>query len=738
MNNNTWKTFLEKSIFVFIAIALFAVPAFFTTNINNAFTIEKHTIFRICVLVLSILTAVKWVYWPEKNKWPKVFWLVPLFWLSALLSTILASSPTLSLWGIHLRMDGWVTLSFFILFYVLIFVNIKGKNDLRWLARIIVLSSLIPVGYALMQKYGYDPISWNGVVSAERVFGTTGNPAYLAAYLMFVIPVIFYLLATTDSSYWRNGLIGLIVAEMVTVVFTMTRAAYLGLFLEIGLLAVGYFYIKNQPKLSWWLASFLVAIALFVGYINIDQKAAAYFGKNAYLQRLTEITQADSGTGRDRLEMWKIAIKAVEEHPWLGTGLTSYANAFNKYYPNYMDGRLEKDRYSNYPHNLILDYGVSLGIVGVGILLITIIFIVLTAIKKIYSVENTEQRILLWSLITAIAGYFLQALLNIETIITWTYFYAFLAIILAAVYNFNHQKEGIKTGSISILKQAGLTIFIVVCLAGLKILAIDPVRADMIYFSVSTNPKLSAAERLSLLEKAETCTPYFEYSKMKLSDWYLAAAGTGINQQSNDYYRQATEQIKKAIEISPNNFKDYYSLGLVYGSWSKSDPSKLSEAEEYLKKAVELSPNRLGIHFAWGDMYLDLGLLDQAQKQYEIARELNPEIGETYYDLAKVAVLKNDEKQTQEYLKLAAEKQYAFSEQEFWQKMSVLALQINQPQVAAKAAAKANEFGITEQQALVEIQAQLDLSNVAQAQLLAQKYVVVLPEIRSKIEGLLQ
>ncbi len=277
-----------------------------------------------------------------------------------------------------------------------------------------------------------------------------------------------------------------------------------------------------------------------------------------------------------------------------------------------------------------------------------------------------------------------------------------------------------------------------VCLAGLKILAIDPVRADMIYFSVSTNPKLSAAERLSLLEKAETCTPYFEYSKMKLSDWYLAAAGTGINQQSNDYYRQATEQIKKAIEISPNNFKDYYSLGLVYGSWSKSDPSKLSEAEEYLKKAVELSPNRLGIHFAWGDMYLDLGLLDQAQKQYEIARELNPEIGETYYDLAKVAVLKNDEKQTQEYLKLAAEKQYAFSEQEFWQKMSVLALQINQPQVAAKAAAKANEFGITEQQALVEIQAQLDLSNVAQAQLLAQKYVVVLPEIRSKIEGLLQ
>ncbi|MFZ5391924.1 MAG: O-antigen ligase family protein [Patescibacteria group bacterium] len=736
MKNNSW--ILDKLIFFFIALALFAVPAFFSTTIANAFTIEKHTIFRICVFMCLALTAVKMVYFPIKIDWPKVFWLIPLFWLVALFSTLFSPSPTVSLWGIHLRLDGLVTLSFFVTFYFLIFINIRGQKNIRDLTWVIALTSLIPVIYALVQKTGNDPIDWKGVVSAERVFGTTGNPAYLAAYLMFVIPVTFYLFGTVKNILIKYFLLALFVAQILTVIFTMTRASYLGLFLEIFLLLAGYFYLTNQKKYSLYLLIGFVAAGLFLTYINLVPSANKYFSGNKYLQRVTEIAQFDSGTGRDRLEMWKIALKALRANPLLGTGLTSYATAFNQYYPNYMDGRPEKDRYSNYPHNLILDYNVSFGMLGVGVLLATIFLVLYLVVKKILVTKNFYHQMLLLGVGVAVAGYFVQALFNIETIITWTYFYTFLALILVAIYFCEPAEQKTLPTSISAVKQIGLTVMIIACLTGTKILAIDPARADLIYFDLSSNPKLTADQKLEMVKAADSLIPYYEYSKMKISDWYLASIDNSNPNSANLSYRQATEQIQKAIEINPSNFKNFYSLGLVYGNWSKIDSQKLALAEENLLKAQELSPNRLGIHFGWGDMYLELGLIEKAYGQYEQARKLNPEIGETYYNLAKVAVLQNNGDLVRKNLNLAIEKGFVFDEAEFWQKMSLLALQIGKPKIAGLAANTANQFEPTEKQVLIEIQAQLDLSNTTQARELAEKYVKTFPAIKSKVESLLK
>lgn len=679
MNNS--KSFLDWCIEILIVLILVLVPVYFTTMIGNAFTIEKHVIFRFCVLMLTIFFLAKVVYEPQKYRFPKLLWAVIGFWVVACLSTAFGLAPQVSLWGIHLRMDGLVNLSFLIAYCLIVYFYTDQFKKANNFLLAIVLGSLPIVIYALFQKFGYDISQWKGVDSSERVFGTTGNPSYLGAYLLFTIPICMYLFSTIKN--WLKYIFFLYAfIQIATLILTGARAAYIGLIAEVFIFAFSLLYIIGLKKIAAYILLFFAVISILIAYINIDRNLANKLTGNYYLERLANIGQYESGTGRDRLEMWKIAGKAIVSRPILGSGLTSYAYYFNKYYPNYMDARPDKDRYSNYSHNFFLDYGVSHGLTGIILLLTIIIGLFYYSIKEVLKSQDFDRKIILIALNSAFAGYLIQAQFNIETIITWLYYYTFIGLIMAIVFNQKKSAEKLVIPTVSAFKQIILTIVVIFCLYGTYSLSYLPAAADKNVFYIdnsvkpsgkSTPPYLSATaeDKVAMAEEVKNMVPYFEFSHVKLSDQYFAQTKTFSVNSANDLYEKVISENENTIRINPTNFKNYLSMAVIYSGWAKSNPEKIATAEKYFKQASDMSPNRLSVHYNWGDFYLDMGKITQAQEQYLIAKNLNPNIGETYYNLAKIDYINKNTKSTEENLKKAKELGYVFDEKEFYDMFTI-------------------------------------------------------------------
>ncbi|RMF92108.1 MAG: tetratricopeptide repeat protein [Nitrospinota bacterium] len=61
-----------------------------------------------------------------------------------------------------------------------------------------------------------------------------------------------------------------------------------------------------------------------------------------------------------------------------------------------------------------------------------------------------------------------------------------------------------------------------------------------------------------------------------------------------------------------------------------------------LSRAVSLYPTYPETHISLGAAYRGLGKLDEAQKEYELARQLNPKDAKIYNNLANIFFLKGD------------------------------------------------------------------------------------------------
>jgi|GEM_PF-3994200 len=726
MQNPNENYYLETSIQFVIIACLVLVPVFFSTSIHNAFTIEKNTIFRICTLLASGLCLINYIYYPRRTAIPKLFWLVPGFWVVGLLSTIFGLQPILSTWGIHLRMDGLVNMTFLLAWFLVLYFNVNSWKKLKQVLWAIGLTSIIPVGYALMQKYGLDTVDWKSVVESERVFGTTGNPAYLGAYLMFVMPVTFYL-AYVSKGIKKYGLGLLLILQILVLIFTLTRAAYLGLAVEVFVISVAYFLLTNKRPIALGIIGIFTVLAIFVGALNFNQSFADMFAGNRYIERISQLAQTEEGTGKDRLVMWKIAGTAIKERPILGSGLATFSHYFSKHYPNYMDARPVKDRYSNYSHNYWLDNGVAHGLAGLILLLAIYVSFTLAGYKKALEVEDSGRKLLYIALFAAVWGYLTQATFNIETVITWVYSYAFLALLLVAVYRISDQDE-YQVYQPSILKQIGVTVFSIAVLIGVWYLGINPARADSIYFKLNYAGDLTAEQRLELTQQALDLTPYYEFSYMKMADAYVAQLDFVNNIEAAPGLLALTvENIEKAIEIDPLNYKNFMFMAQVYGNWAKIDSTKLDLANQYFQQAADIGPTRLEILWNWGNIYYDLNDFATADSYYEKAQALNENIGETYYYLARSAYRQGDMTGGDAYLETATAKGYVFDRAALFNDMALLAYQARQGEVAYQLATRANAIAPQDQSAMVEVQTLLELGQTEAAQAKLVEYQQILP-----------
>lgn len=226
-----------------VAAAALVTPLAFNPRSGRVFEPEKLAWLTLLALVLSG-AAVAWMLAAGRGaaRHGRQVLRQPLFLLglcslaSSTLSWALGPWPQLGFWGSYRRGQGLLaTAALWLLFFAA--AALARRPELRGrLWRLLLLPAPAAATYALLQRAGIDSLSWStyGSSSAERAFGSLGNPNFLAAYLAYLAPLALALgaWAWPERREGRAGLLSgaafTLLACLAGLAATASRGAILG------------------------------------------------------------------------------------------------------------------------------------------------------------------------------------------------------------------------------------------------------------------------------------------------------------------------------------------------------------------------------------------------------------------------------------------------------------------------------------------------------------------------------
>lgn len=276
--------------------------------------------------------------------------------------------PSYSFWSNFERGEGGLQIINLFLYFFLLATLFAEKKHWRILFWIATWSALLVILYGVEAGLGT-----RGFVGSDMKFGdpgfrfqgSIGNPAYVAAYLIFSAFYATYLLFTHYRKHltktvgsWMLWMMLLIYAG--AFLLAATRGALLGLAVGVfaGLAYLGF------VKTSWrkWAAGIGITLAITGGSL--------VFFKDTELvrkipgSRIFDISLTTT-TFQHRAIMWKIAWDSFKERPLLGWGPENFGVLFQKNFnPAYFKPLEGFGAWFDRAHNIVFDYLTSAGILG--------------------------------------------------------------------------------------------------------------------------------------------------------------------------------------------------------------------------------------------------------------------------------------------------------------------------------------------------------------------------------------
>ncbi|MCK4267862.1 MAG: tetratricopeptide repeat protein, partial [Actinomycetia bacterium] len=104
----------------------------------------------------------------------------------------------------------------------------------------------------------------------------------------------------------------------------------------------------------------------------------------------------------------------------------------------------------------------------------------------------------------------------------------------------------------------------------------------------------------------------------------------GMIYRNTGQYKEAAEQLNKAIELDESRPEPYYELSFVY-----EKNNQINKAIRVLAKAIERAPEFEWAYYRLGTIYLDSGKIDKAVQVLKATLALNPLSADTHFFLGQ-------------------------------------------------------------------------------------------------------
>jgi len=670
----------EKTIRYSFYTLFFLTPLILWTKTSEVFEFNK-------MLFVYLVTAIISSAWLLKSARERKFTLrrtpldipILIFLTSQIISTVLSIDPHTSFWGYYSRFHGGLasTISYILLYYAFV-THFSGKpKSVSNIIYTILVSSLVVSLYGILERAGIDKHIWVQDVQ-NRVFSTLGQPNWLSAYLIAILPIsLFYSALSKDrlGSFIFGSLTFII---LITILFTKSRS---GIGATAIIVSLSFLYVIFQHAKSRQLSStlFLLALSLIISIIFIGtpwtptprefQKSHAvggpllpnlekYINKIGLSSQIKPVDTAQLTTqekwqfeqenmgirvgGSDSMDIrkvvWQGAIELGQRYPLFGPGVETFAYTYYWVRPAAHNLLSEWDFLYNKAHNEYLNFLATTGFFGLFSYLLLITWTLIWWLKNIDNMPHVGIGLFLGYLSILITNFFGFSVVNIAL-----FFFLFPAIALLL----SNQPTGEILVKIKYPTFVTASAVFLILFLPAKIFTLwtsDIAFASGKAFSQYGPEYLSSAlESLSTAVKANKKEPLYKsilaesqaQAAMYLAQQIEALPATTSAQTKNQYIQARDEFIsaaqansQEAITMNPYHTNYYKSRAKVGLYLSMIDPAYYSDVITSLLKLSQLAPTDAKILYNIGLVYMSVGKNEEAKLVFQKAVELKPDYEE--------------------------------------------------------------------------------------------------------------
>ena len=354
MNNSNAELsqFFKKIIFSLFNLLIFLTPFIFTWLNQELFEFNK----MLFVYALSILITALWFFRMilEKRvilRRSKFDLFLLIFFIYQLLSTLFSIHLRTSVFCYYTRFNGGLlsTISYITLFYA--FVSNIEKKQITTILDSLLLSAFLISLYAIPEHFGHSPscllITQKFDVSCwvqkvqERVFATFGQPNWLAAFLISIIPIDLSMLIKEKKTSKKIFLLINLILMTTTLLFTKSRSGMLGLAIALVGFSIFQFF-TSKKKERKGLVLKISGVALLMAFLVLligtpyTPNLKNLISKEEIIEIAEEETVVNSletgGTASEKIRqvVWKGALNVWKRYPILGSGVETFAYSYYK------------------------------------------------------------------------------------------------------------------------------------------------------------------------------------------------------------------------------------------------------------------------------------------------------------------------------------------------------------------------------------------------------------------------
>ena len=608
--------FIEYGILAII----FFIPIIFDYSMTsyNFFDLYKTVIFRsILVFMLLAFTAKIFINgWLNYRGSATVFLLTGLMLASFFISSFFSLHPAQSFWGSFLRQQGFYNFFNYLLFFVLLVLNIENVKQLRRIIITVVASAFLAAAYGLAQYFNLDPFSWSeNALSTGRIFSTLGQPNFFGHWLIMVLPISLYALIFLAKKPWTIFFVGLaLLMQLTCLIFTYSRAAWLGFLGSIFFLFIFWLFYKRFKKITLgFIGLSLIGLLSIISLNLINPSKPGDLNSVGLVNRLKSIVDLKGGSNKMRLYYLESSVKEIKQENlirlFLGYGPEVLGDVFIKYYQIdwgvYEAINSSPDR----AHNWLFDQILALGFLGLAVNLIFYIYLIYKAAVFLMAKQKFEaDDWLLIFLFSSLVAYFINNLFSFSLFTVLVYLYLILAICWFII---NSNKE-VKVLNIRLTVSSKILIW----------LSLFFVSAVFIY----TN----------------------NINQVKAEIYYIKA----LNSIESSDCKGVINNMEQVIRLSPNS--NYYQENYLFLMLNCFSPIENVSVRKLLsdnlfeyikligdKKSYGISHNMARVYTLFG-FYLDKSYYAEADKIFNDLMMRFPYFTGLYEDFAKQKIMQED------------------------------------------------------------------------------------------------
>ena len=459
-----------------------------------------------------------------------------------------------------------------------------------------ILAGTLSALYSIFQFAGLDLVPSPGTGAGLRPFSTMGNPDFLAAYLVAVLPM-----AAVRGALGGSAIRVLPAASMaVALLLTQSRGAWLGA--AVGMIAapflLSYAGIRLKPK-KGLIVAVVVSLVVVIGFFSFHGQAR---------DRLARTFSTGHFDAAGRIFMWKAGMGMIRDRPLTGTG----PGGFGRAYPEWHARGLARNPgfpwfFTENAHNDYLQIPAEAGIPAFGLLIWVWAAFVRMALKAVRSGDRTALGMFIGFISLQV-----DAVFNFPWYIvpTQAWFWVSLAVLAGRM-------KGAQIGAVNRDKSGSVSRIVLLSVPALAVcfLVLRDVQANAWlklsgdYLAAGRHPEARASADMAINRWG-----VWEGKSRAFNNASLAAYGM------NDFV-SAENYVLRSISLAPRMPGSLSQLALA-----RARGGKLVEAERDCRAALQLNPHQAEAWHVLGNLAFMRKDLAGARAAWEKAFAENPSI----------------------------------------------------------------------------------------------------------------